>query len=140
MDIRGLLVLVIVFSSLGCETAPSSNDLEKIQRVDSLPQTDLRFLTKRVVFKAVPPDTLLIAKYSFINIGQKDLVIQEIDPDCTCTGYSLDKKEVHPGDTGHIILRYPTKDKVGEAKTYAIVTANTATKLYSLEIVASIKN
>jgi hypothetical protein len=102
--------------------------------------TDLRFLKKRIDFNAVSRDTVLIAKYPFINIGKKDLVIQEIDPECTCTGYTLDKKRIQPGDTGYIILRYPTKDKVGEAKAYATVTANTATKIYSLEIVALVKN
>jgi len=123
-----------------CVTTPTTNELEKLSNSDSVPLTDLKFLTRRVDFRSVPEDTLLVAKYSFVNIGKKDLIIEEVAPDCTCTGYTLDKRRVLPGDTGTIRLKYSTKDKFGEAKVYATITANTQTRLYSLEIAASIKN
>jgi hypothetical protein len=125
---------------IGCVTAPTSNEIEATASLDTIPLTDLRFIYRRIDFKTVPADTVLVAKYPFINTGKKDLIIQEIDPDCTCTGYTLDKKRLIPGDTGHIVLRYSTKNKIGNAKAYVSVTANTPTKIYSLEIAASVKD
>jgi len=133
--------LIVFWLSLlaGCVSTPTSNELEKLSNSDSMPLTELKFLTRRVDFNKVPVDTLLVARYPFVNIGEKDLIIMEVVPDCTCTGYTLDKKRISPGDTGTILLRYSTKDKFGEAKVYATIAANTPTRLYSLEIAASIK-
>jgi hypothetical protein len=133
--------LIILWLSLaaGCVSPPTTNELEKLSNSDSMPLTDLKFLARRVDFDKVPVDTLLVARYPFVNTGEKDLIITEIVPDCTCTGYTLDKKRISPGDTGTILLKYSTKDKFGNAKVYATIAANTPTRLYSLEIAASIK-
>jgi hypothetical protein len=80
----------------------------------------------------------LTARYPFVNIGSKLLTISEINPDCTCTGYYLSKKTIHPGDSAYILLKYSTRGKFGESKVYATVSANTRTRLYSLEVVANV--
>ena len=107
---------------------------------DSSKMTDVKFLEQRAIFESVPPDTLLIARYNFINIGKHDLYIDDISPDCSCTGYLLSKRKVSPGDSAYIVLKYSTKEKFGYSKVYATVSANTPTRLYSLEIAASVRD
>jgi hypothetical protein len=131
-----IFLLAIVFCT--CNTKPDDNTIQ-VNADDTTKLSDLRFLQRIAIFKGVPVDTLLVAKYSFINIGQNDLFINDISPDCTCTGYYLSKKMVSPGDSAYILLKYSTKDKFGESKVYATVSANTLTRLYSLEIAATIK-
>ena len=131
-----VFILVTLLISCKTNTSEPPRSLPK----DSMELTDLKFLTKRVAFKDVPEDTLLTAKYTFVNTGPKALFITDVSPDCTCTGYTLSNKMVPPKDSGYILLKYSTKEKFGESKAYVTVTANTPIKLYSLEIVATVKD
>jgi len=133
-----LPILLLAILLIDCKSKTSEPG--GLSPKDSVQLTDLRFLTKRVAFKDVPEDTLLTAKYTFVNTGQKALFITDISPDCSCTGYVLSKKMVPPNDSGYVLLKYSTKDKFGESKVYVTLSANTPVKLYSLEIVATIKD
>ena len=135
-----ILVVFFLFVTSCADKTPVSETQAPDTSKDTLPLSDLTFLRKRVNFNIVPKDTLLQARYPFVNIGKKDLIIEEVTPDCTCTGYFISKKTIHPGDSAYILLKYSTRDRFGEAKVYATVTANTPTRLYSLEILAKIRD
>jgi hypothetical protein len=135
----GIILLVAVLVA-GCFHGSEKNTPALIETSsDSSSMSDLKFLTQRVAFKAVSSDTLLRAKYPFVNTGKKNLAIEQVLPDCTCTDYNLSNKNIPPGDTAFILLKYSTKGKFGESKAYVTIEANTPTRLYSLEIVVEIR-
>lgn len=101
--------------------------------------TELKFLNRIIDFGDVSNDTLLQAKYTFINTGAKRLIIDFVNPDCTCTDFYLSKDSLKPKDSGYVLLKFSTNGKAGEQKVHATVSANTSIKLYSLEIIANVK-
>ncbi|MDR0560488.1 MAG: DUF1573 domain-containing protein [Prevotellaceae bacterium] len=42
-----------------------------------------------VNFGNIHSDTVLKAKFLFVNSGVETVEIEYVNPDCTCTGYSL---------------------------------------------------
>lgn len=102
--------------------------------------TSLKFLNRKVDFSFVKGDTLLVAKYIFVNTGFNNLVIESIKPDCTCTGFYLSNKLVQPNDSGYILLKFSTKGKEETQEVYATIAANTDIRLYSIKLIAHLVN
>jgi hypothetical protein len=129
----------ICFILICCIACKNSHQPHIKNYINDTSRTEIRFITRIVSFGIVPRDTLLTAKYPFINVGTNKLVIKYVSPDCLCTGVYVNKKVILPKDTGFILLKFSTKYKSGEEKIYATVCANTTSKLYGLELVANIK-
>ena len=93
---------------------------------------DATFLNKIVDFGEVTGDTILTAKYILKSSGVHDLVINYVNPDCSCTNYSLSKDTIMPGDSAIILLEFSTKERLGPQKIYATVSTNTLDRFYKL--------
>lgn len=100
--------------------------------------SEMKFINKRFDFGDVSNDTLLIADFNFVNIGNNDLIIKYVNPDCTCTGFFLSNDTICPGDTAIIQLQLNTEDKHGFVKIYSTVRANTLTRFYKLTLTANV--
>ena len=100
--------------------------------------TKCRFLNRRVNFGRVYNDTILYSKYYFVNTGDRKLIIDYVNPDCSCTGYSLSDDTVMVGDTAYIELMFNTEGKYGNQKVYTIVCVNTKHRLYKLTLLANV--
>ena len=100
--------------------------------------SDLKFVSKIYDFGLIKRDSIVTALYTFSNIGDHNLIIESVNPDCTCTGYTLSKDTIMPQDTAFIQLTLDTHDKYGEIKAYTIVTANTNAKLYKLTLIGKV--
>ena len=85
--------------------------------------SEMKFINKRFDFGDVSDDTLLIADFSFVNISNNDLIIDYVNPDCTCTGFFLSNDTVCPGDTAFIQLQLNTEGKHGFVKIYLATPA-----------------
>jgi hypothetical protein len=82
-------------------------------------------------------DTLLIDKgevasvgepvtfvFPFQNLGEADLLIQKVIPDCTCLSFNAPKDPVPPGAKDAITLQYRLKDAEGPFYHEACVKSN----------------
>lgn len=98
----------------------------------------LKMLNRTVNYGDIQKDTVLTAKFLFVNIGTVEVEICSVNPDCTCTGYSISKKTVSPSDTAYVELKYDTKDKYGLNKLCAVMETNTKTKMYKLTMIVNI--
>lgn len=99
----------------------------------SLDLTDLKFNESVVDLGTIKTvDTLLVAHYTFKNIGKFPLLIEYINPDCSCTDYEHTKDTIPVNGDGFVNLKFDTKNKVGPQKVYAVVKANTKDKFYRL--------
>ena len=90
-------------------------------------------------FGNVKSDTLLNARYYLINNGKKDIKINYVNPECSCTSYFVSNYVINPNDSIYIDLFFDTRQNFGEQKIYAIVNANTKAKMYKLTLKANIK-
>lgn len=105
---------------------------------DTTPLATLRFDTRTIDFGNVPSDTLLATRFVLRNTGDYPLVVYYVNPDCSCTGYTLSKPVARPGDTLSIALRLSTRHKIGRQKLYTVVRANTAEQMYRLLLKADV--
>ncbi len=114
---------------------PDSTQLTS--KVDSV-QPILTIVQKRFNAGNVKRDRVVEGRYIIRNTGKKNLEIEYINPDCTCTGFSLSKNRISPEDSALLILKMSTKDKEGEVQIHATISANTSTRLYQVSLVANV--
>ncbi|MDP3442653.1 MAG: DUF1573 domain-containing protein [Ignavibacteria bacterium] len=129
-------LLLIILGTIIISCIKNKRHKESNEEVKLLPE--LRFFQKVSDFGSVPKDTILMARYYFMNSGNDTLYIENISPDCTCTSYHLSKNNILPNDTAFIELEFNTEHKYGEEKVYAVVEANTISKMYKLTIKANV--
>lgn len=102
------------------------------------PKTSLQIDKTVIDFGTVKEDSVLIASYIVKNTGDSLLVIENINPDCTCTSYQLSKNKIMPKDTCLILLFLDTKGKKGSEIIYATLKANTQVEQYLLTLKARV--
>jgi len=98
----------------------------------------LTVINKTVDFGNVKPDTTLTVKFFFVNSGTQNIAIEYVNPDCTCTNYTLSSNIVNPRDTAYVELRVNTTGKYGRNKIYSTMRANTFVKMYKLTVVFTV--
>ena len=90
-------------------------------------------------FGIVKSGNPLNARYYLINRGNTDIKINDLRTDCICTEFFISNYTIQPKDSIYIELTLDTKSvPYGEHKIYAIVNADTDTKLYKLTLKAVI--
>jgi len=104
------------------------------QEANQINLTTLKFINQTFDFGNVDKDTIIIAKYYFVNTGSKTLVIEFVNPDCSCTDYSVHYKYTEPGDKGYIELKLDTSDKNGQQFIVAVAKFNTEPAFYKLTL------
>lgn len=137
-----LLISISVFFLYQCNHKKDNvktKNTTHIYNSSEVNNSDLKFINKVVNFGILPKDTIVNAKYLFTNTSTKKLIINSVNPDCTCTGFNISKDTVPPKDTAYITLHFNTANKYGSQKIYAIVNANTKVKLYKLMLIAKVK-
>ena len=102
------------------------------------PLTEAAFVQKIVRIENVPTDTIIEVKYKVFNKGTNDLIIEDVNPDCTCTDFYVKDSIVTPGDSTIIAMYINTRDKRGFSKVNTVVTLNTAIELYKLSAILTI--
>ncbi len=109
--------------------------------IDGQKKADENLLIRNKVFDfgTVKSDTLLKARYYLINRGKTGIKINYVNPECSCTGYSVSNYHIKPNDSVYVDLTFDTKHKHGEQKIYTIISAETKTKMYKLTLKANVK-
>lgn len=82
---------------------------------------ELVFTKKVIDYGKVSNDTTLTATFIAKNKSSQGVIINYINPECTCTGYSVSKYKIQPNDTVSITLTIKTVGKFGKEKIYAMV-------------------
>lgn len=105
----------------------------------NIPLTEAAFVNRIQDFGVLPQDTTVSAEFYFKNTGKNKLIVDYVNPDCTCTGYELSKDTIAVGDSAFIRLDFNTKHKYGKQKIYTIVSMNTREELYKLMFTADVR-
>jgi len=100
---------------------------------------EMIFESKIVDMGKVKEGAILSADYKFSNSSKDTLRIKYVNPECSCTSYSLSSKVILPGEKGVINLKLDTKDKAEKNIIHAVVCTNTKTKFYKLTLKAFVE-
>lgn len=102
--------------------------------------TDLKIINKAIDLGEVKKDTLISTEFKITNSGENKLYLFDINLDCDCTSYSLNKNGINKLDTLTITLKYNTKGKIGKNRTSVIFQANTEERIHKISLLLEIKN
>lgn len=133
-----LWCILLIGSLLSCHFENNQDAGKTIRDFGSLEQnneselTNIKFDRKILNLDSLPVDSVMRGNYKFFNVGNHDLIIEYVNPDCTCTDYSVSSKILVPGDSGTITLEVDSKKIVGYKRIYAIVKANTPEGFHKL--------
>jgi len=87
--------------------------------------TKIRFSKKLIDIGDKVINSTVEGKFMVYNIGDNDLVIENVLPDCHCTGAVFSKKPIKPGDSSQIVLKYNSAIP-GYFQSSAFVSTNTS--------------
>ena len=68
------------------------------------------------------------------NIGTNVLYIEDVNPDCTCTDYTLSRSVIPPNEDAVLTLTIDTKNKYGDNQIHAVLTCNTEEKHHFVKV------
>lgn len=68
------------------------------------------------------------------NIGTNVLYIEDVNPDCTCTDYTLSRSVIPPNEDAVLTLTIDTKNKYGDNQIHAVLTCNTEEKHHFIKV------
>lgn len=103
-------------------------------------KTSLKFKNQTFDFGNVKNDTIINARYYFINTGEEPLIIEILSPDCSCTNSKVSSKITLPNEKGYIELILDTSEKSGSQLIGAIVKFNTEQEFYKLSLEGNVES
>lgn len=133
-----LYLFVICATLFACGYDQTKMEHQAIISQDTVNIPELTIINRRVELGNVAKNTTVTGKYYFKNTGKNKLIIEFVNPDCTCTGFYLEKKEINPGDSSFLVLKMSTKDKEGDVQINATISANTPIHLYKVSLLAKV--
>lgn len=96
------------------------------------PVKELTIKNRVAKFENVKQGETVVATYELENTSNKIIRIDYVNPDCICTKYSIDRKEIPQGGKAILKLTFNTTGRVGKQKLNAVIKANTQTKFYKV--------
>lgn len=114
-----LLALISLTSCDSCSTSTSKENLPAVGAMVDFQEAscDLGFFAST--------DSIHIANIWFRNSGDMNLILSEAFTSCGCTVVSINGKEIEPGDSAVVKIRYSGHDKLpGRVSQGVVVFSN----------------
>lgn len=100
-------------------------NIEALNISENTPITEVLIDNEICDFGNLSTDTIVVKKYTILNVGKNPLLIKEIYPDCHCTKYDISSYKAEPGDSILLNLEVSTKNKpLGEFTINTVVKIN----------------
>lgn len=98
------------------------------------PLSTLSIEKNAVDFGNVSGDTILSAQFILHNESLNPLIIEYVNPDCSCTNYSISKYRIESKDTATVHLNVDTRNKAGSQVLRSVIKANIKEEMYMLTL------
>lgn len=82
---------------------------------------------------------VLTSKFKFKNTGEQTLIIEEIEADCGCLNYTLDKMVYEPGEEGVITITLNTENLQGLSVRKLVLKANIENQHKEITVTTEVK-
>ncbi len=96
-------------------------------------QAKIKFKTETIDYGQIAKGSDGVRVFEFTNIGNADLIIQDVKSSCGCTVPEKPKDPVAPGKTGVIKVKYDTQ-RVGKIRKTITVYSNATEPIKALKI------
>lgn len=150
--IKNILILFIIsfsLSMISCDDAKTSDGLSSDlinNPVTATNDGDLNVLPK-FKFKTTDHDfgnviegVKVAYKFRFTNVGNSDLVINQVKTSCGCTVSRFPKHAIKPGESNFIELTFDSSRRKGFNHKNATVLANTQPNVVTLNLKAMVQS
>lgn len=78
-------------------------------------------------FGTIKQGEKVTTSFQFTNIGKDNLIIYKVKPSCGCTVVDIDKKVIHPNETGKISITFDSYGKEGIQEKHLTIYTNDPT-------------
>ncbi len=85
-------------------------------------QAKIQWEVKEHVFGNVPQGKPVTYRFEFTNTGNKDLVLQQVKPSCSCTASDYTKDPIKPGEKGYVEAQYNAAGLGSFTKSVSVTT------------------
>ena len=96
-------------------------------------QAKIEFKTEIIDYGQIEKGSDGVRVFEFTNIGNADLIIQDVKSSCGCTVPEKPKDPVAPGKTGVIKVKYDTQ-RVGKIRKTITVYSNATEAIKAIKI------
>lgn len=96
-------------------------------------QAKIEFKTETIDYGQIEKGSDGVRIFEFTNIGDADLIIQDVKSSCGCTVPEKPKDPVAPGKTGVIKVKYDTQ-RVGKIRKTITVYSNATEAIKAIKI------
>jgi len=96
-------------------------------------QAKIKFKTETIDYGQIAKGSDGVRVFEFTNIGDADIIIQDVKSSCGCTVPEKPKDPVAPGKTGVIKVKYDTQ-RVGKIRKTITVYSNATEPIKALKI------
>lgn len=104
----------------GTQLNPETGAVE----VAPTPITKIEFTETQYDFGEIKQGDVVEHTFVFKNVGENDLVLENVKPTCGCTALDWPKEPIKPGESAEIQTRFNSRGKRGKQYKYFTVTYN----------------
>jgi hypothetical protein len=130
-------ILLMVGLSIYKDRTPvrsKENQLSAMKDTIQGPLSALSIEKNTVDFGNISGDTVLSAQFILHNESLNPLIIEYVNPDCSCTNYSISKYRIESKDTATVHLNVDTRNKAGSQVLRSVIKANIKEEMYMLTL------
>jgi len=120
-----LLAVFLIGASACGRKGKSKENIIASEASETLAKTTVKFFSTEHDFGLVKEGEKVLHVYEVLNIGNADLLLQNVHPSCGCTTPKYDKKPIRPGKKGSIEVVFDTKGRPGKQRKTVMVVTNT---------------
>jgi len=130
MKCEQLLIRILIMTILFSCNNGSKKEISNKNSDESI-KSSIGFSKKIIDFGILSNDTNVQAVFYIRNIGEANLIIKEVSPECSCTGYKLDNDTILPDNFTRLLVNFSTKDKGEGLQRKAIIIRSNTEKEYN---------
>jgi len=113
-------------------TDPNAEKKEREAKVREMEKTSIRVKDSIHQFASIKEGDKARHTYTVENVGDKPLMIANVQVSCGCTVPQFSKDPVPPGGTAEITLEFNSAGKPGKNKKNALIVCNAKNAPYSI--------
>lgn len=132
-----ILLVVLLFSCSPQKKEKNEKEVNVSTAVSGI--TSMEFEEEFHDLESLISGEIVVSTFVFTNVGEHNLLINNIESDCGCVSVHFSKEPVKPGDSGIIEIEFDSSGLFGQQFKSIEIHANTK-DLKHLAIFASVKN
>ncbi|CAI8359254.1 MAG: Uncharacterised protein [Bacteroidetes bacterium MED-G17] len=124
-----LITIVIVLTACSRQTEIKTNIVENsatLQNPEELNRlAKFKFEETEVDFGSINEGEIVEHTFKFINVGNEDLIITNVQTSCGCTASNWPRNAISPGETSELLVSFNSQGKKGLNTKEITVIGNT---------------